>query len=165
MKTILKPLILAAALCASSAVTYAAETKSVHMPSKSTRFQWKSDLNGALESAKTSNKPVLLFVFRDGCPACADIAKRIAKNPFIQGEIGQFEYVALDVESAAKSGYSAVKTPTFFFMDEHSGQFMDPLEGSPKDDYEFLDYLTKIEVAYRAKKTGIAPEPLVNPKR
>lgn len=135
-----------------SAVMALAASLALMAAEPSLAFGWPQDLDTAHESAIKEHKPILVLVYRDGCPACENVISRISKNRFLQEQIKQYEYVALSVEEAAQKGLTATRTPTFYFLSPDGENIADPLQGAPKDDYAFLDYLTQIELAYRQRR-------------
>lgn len=151
MTTYLKAALLALALTATTAMCAPTDSDGLVIAKP---FTWNSDIEAVTEEARINQKPMLVFVYRDKCSACASIAKRIAQNHFLQGQIRRFAFVALDVDTAAQQGFTAARTPTFFFVDPEGNDIVPPLQGEPKDDYEFVDYLTMVEIAYKKGKEG-----------
>lgn len=119
------------------------------LPSSSGAFTWEANLTKAILTAKEENKPVMVLVYRVGCPACESIVRRVGKNRFLQVQINAFSHAAVTVETAARYGFTPTRTPTFYFLDAGGTYITAPLEGEPKEDFEFLDYLAQVELAHK----------------
>lgn len=122
-----------------------------HAQPEQSGFGWPSDLNATRHAAIQQHKPILLLVYRDGCPACEDIIARISGNKFLQEQIKRFAYVALSVDEASAQGFTASRTPTFLFLSPQGQNIVAPLQGAPKDDFEFVDYLTGVELMFNQR--------------
>jgi thiol-disulfide isomerase/thioredoxin len=99
----------------------------------------------ALASAVKSHKPVLVFIYQDGCEACREIAKRFTMEKFYPPILDMFERSRITVADAkAQFNMEVNKTPM--------------VEGLPADDLEFTDYLLKATIASKYQVVGNSKE-------
>ncbi len=100
----------------------------------------------AINKAKQSHKPIILFVSKDGCEACKDIAQRFLE-PHYAVALSNFELAIIDVDVAEKQyNYVVERTPTFLFLNSEKNELAPKIEGSPADDYEFITYMSKVTI-------------------
>lgn len=101
----------------------------------------------AVEASKISHKPVLVFVYKEGCPACEDISMRFAKEDFYHAILQGFELSKISVDEVKKQFNMDIdRTPTFIFIDSDHNELAPMVEGSPSNDLEFSDYLLRVQV-------------------
>lgn len=113
-------------------------------------------IDTTLSASKTSGKPIMVMVYQDGCSACEDIDARMRDNGFIATALQDFELAKIDVDEAlGKYRMQIASTPTFLFLTSERAQIVPPLQGSPKDDFEFVDYLNgvAVEASIMSKET------------
>lgn len=94
-------------------------------------MEWNSNLEQALESARSSGRAVLLQFHRDECAGCRKMYAGTYTNPDVQQELFRwFIPVRVDIihDRAIRSRYSAYWTPSFFFMD-HNGKMLYSING------------------------------------
>ncbi len=84
---------------------------------------WLSDLSTAIGLARQSGKSVLLQFHRDECAGCKKMYSLTYPDPEVQRELfSWFIPVRQDIlkDRAVRSKYSAVWTPSFYFLDTRS---------------------------------------------
>jgi thioredoxin-related protein len=82
--------------------------------------QWQSELSPAIDLARQSGKGVLLQFHRDECSGCKKMYTLAYRDPEVQQELfSWFVPVRQDIlkDRAVRSKYSAVWTPSFYFLD------------------------------------------------
>lgn len=116
-----------------------------------TPASWEG-IDTALSASKNSGKPIMVMVYQDGCSACKDIDVRMRDNGFIATALQDFELAKIDVDEAlGKYRMQIASTPTFLFLTGEREQIVPPLQGSPKDDFEFVDYLNGVIIEADAR--------------
>jgi len=111
--------------------------------------EWLSDLESALQSARLSNKVVLLQFHRDECAGCKKMYAQTYVDADVERELFQwFIPVRLDIlkDRAIRARYSAYWTPSFYFLD-YSGRMLYPFNGyQGVEDFRVLMRLGKAAV-------------------
>ena len=102
---------------------------------------WLS-MDKAYSLAKKHKKAIMVFVYKEGCSACADIESRIDKNLLMQSSIKQVLPVKISYSNSKNIFPSTMVTPTFYFIDANGRELLPAVKGSPSSDYEFMDYIT-----------------------
>lgn len=96
-----------------------------------TERNWLTDLEPALELARTKGKAVLLQFHRDECAGCKKLYASTYPDPDVQRELFQwFVPVRQDIlqNREIRSRYSAFWTPSFFFLDPN-GKMLHSING------------------------------------
>ena len=89
---------------------------------------WRGDYDKALEKAKESHKPLMIYLVKKPCPLCNDILRQIFMNqPYIKGLNKRFVSVIVTFEGAQNypvEMYYSTTFPTLFFVDSDSEHFL-----------------------------------------
>lgn len=80
---------------------------------------WGSDLEGALATARTSNRKVVVDFQAKWCPPCKKLNSEVLSTPAVSKALEDFERVMVDIDEdgAAASRYGVRGTPTIVFLD------------------------------------------------
>ncbi|MBU1043477.1 MAG: thioredoxin family protein [Candidatus Omnitrophica bacterium] len=105
-------------------------------------FTWIRDINIALDTAKTENKPILIDFYTEWCGWCKKLDKDTYANLEVQEGLKQFVCVKIDAEKnkdLAKQ-YKINGFPSTAFL-KSSGQLIEVVPGylPPKDFLKLLD--------------------------
>ena len=107
----------------------------------------------AFALSKKEDKPVLLVVYKDGCPACKLLFTRMNKSPVVDSVLQDYVVSVISVDEAfSKYGTEVKVTPTVFILNSKKEELMDPLPGTPQDNIEFVDYLQMGKVIFSKKE-------------
>ncbi len=95
------------------------------------RAEWVSSLKPALELGKKKESPVLIFLWRQGCPACAYMERTIQSNPQVKERVDRIVVAHIDLNSPEGrelgKKYRVLGTPHFVFynpvLDKELGSF------------------------------------------
>jgi hypothetical protein len=88
---------------------------------------WHPDLDSALVDARSQGKAVLLQFSRDECAGCKKMDANTYAALDVQSELARwFITVRQDISKnrATRVRYSAVWTPSFYFLDHHGNALM-----------------------------------------
>jgi thioredoxin-like negative regulator of GroEL len=92
---------------------------------------WLTDLDSALQTARTLGKPVLLQFYREACAGCEKMYARTYPDADVERELFQwFIPVRLDImkHREVRSRFSAYWAPSFYFLDVN-GKLIDSFNG------------------------------------
>jgi thiol:disulfide interchange protein len=107
---------------------------------------WLTSYDKALETAKASNKPVMIDFYADWCTACKYLDKNIYTAPDVIKKSKTFINLKIDsdkdTEVAAR--YKVYALPTLIFLDGN-GKVLWRLEGAPADTNYFLQTMQKAQ--------------------
>lgn len=94
-------------------------------------FDWVHDLSKAKELAKKENKPIMVMIDKEGCPACGYMDEVAFETDELSDFIENFFIpVKIDYKKAKKLGFKVYGTPTFYFLDKNAKQIARPLVGA-----------------------------------
>lgn len=103
--------------------------------------KWHSNFDEAQEKAKEVRKPILLQFYKDPCSGCKRMDSYTFLNTNVDREINEwFVKLRLDIlkEHKIRSQYSAVWTPSFYWID-YSGKLYLSFPGYlPPEDFRML---------------------------
>lgn len=105
---------------------------------------WYSDLDQAIESARSSGKPIYLHIFADWCPVCRRMERSIYPSPKVSPELEQFVTVRINGErnyDIARK-FNVRGFPTLVFMDKN-GYILDKVSGG-MDESMFAGKLNRV---------------------
>lgn len=66
---------------------------------------WHTDLNKAWNQARAEQRPLLMFVIRDGCKFCDEMKAKTYANAEVADEINE-SYVALMIDPKQRAGFA-----------------------------------------------------------
>jgi len=100
-------------------------------------------------STEAKTKPVMVVVYKEGCPYCERLHDIMESNQLVNSVAGDFYLVSIDVKDAQKN-YGAIikKTPTVIFINSKREEIVPQIEGLPADTLEFVEYMQKAKVIY-----------------
>ncbi len=87
-------------------------------------INWMANYPGAVESARVSSRPVLLYLLSHRARACYDIKQQTFSDPAIQTLFARFVCVKINVflEPSIPRRFHVFKVPTILLLDAKSGK-------------------------------------------
>ncbi|BET02848.1 Thioredoxin domain containing 12 (Endoplasmic reticulum) [Nesidiocoris tenuis] len=82
-------------------------------------FPWRSSFKDALEYAKVENRPIMVLIWMDGCPSCAELIPKISTSAeLVKAATEDFSAVALNEhrDDVAKFRLDGGYTPRIYFL-------------------------------------------------
>jgi hypothetical protein len=115
---------------------------------KSMEVKWSDNIIKAKEDARAQNKPLMIVVYQYGCGACDKFKNDMESSNFVKNALRRYVLVALSIQNASHAGYHVIKTPTVFFETPEGKSLDKPMEGTPANIYDYVDYITKLELLF-----------------
>lgn len=111
-------------------------------------IKWmKVDL--ALIDAKKNCKPLVVVVYKPGCPACELLYNKLNNSDLLKAGLAEFVTASISEQDALDQfGFTVEKTPTIYFMDGDKHELAPEIKGTPADNLELLDYIQKAAVVH-----------------
>lgn len=99
-----------------------------------------------------AQKPYMLIVVQEGCPACIEVKQMIRNDKSLRDTIK--DYTSLQVMSkseAASVGFNVAMTPSFYFFAKEKRQLLAPvIEGAPTSSEGLVSYIKEVHTKYNA---------------
>ena len=89
------------------------------------QLNWHTDLNSALNEAKSTNKPVFVDVYTTWCPYCKQLDENTLSNPGVQEKLAKNYVLAkIDAEKYPEiaTNYGIYGYPTLLFLNSNGGE-------------------------------------------
>lgn len=111
---------------------------------------WVHSYKNGVQLSKTNNKPMILFINREGCGACEFMQENVFTDEMIYTYINEeFIPVSLDIETNdAPNDLQAYGTPTFQFVNHKGIKLRDTLVGGKTGKF-FLNILKEAVENYK----------------
>lgn len=139
----------------------------IHSTKKSeltfTKIKNISELNQALDNAKTQNKPVMLDFYADWCIACKIMDRTTFADPSVQSALQNFILLRADVtandaeDKALEQSYHVIAPPTILFFKPDRTELKNLRIVGETDAILFLRQLQEIQKAINTPSTSNAP--------
>lgn len=80
--------------------------------------KWHSDFSQAKSEAQSADRPILLYVYQDGCSGCEEFNTRLQNNENLQSSVDQFVMVSADIGESTELAdrYEVDVTPTVVIL-------------------------------------------------
>lgn len=104
--------------------------------------------NAAIKQAEGGCKPILLYVYNTECLACQRFDKQSSSHMALRHSLEQFVLAKMSSEQAIYAGASIRVTPTFFIVNYHREELVEPIQGLPVL-AEYPQYLNQVYSKYQ----------------
>ena len=96
----------------------------------------------AIIKSKNECKPMMLVVYKLGCPACEKLFRLSIESRLLNSILDDYVSAAISVTDASgKYGANITSTPTIFITDPNREEVLRPILGLPAQEEEFIKYL------------------------
>jgi len=102
---------------------------------------WSNSLEAGLETAQSTERPVLVYVWSEDCSHCEEFAAELESNERLQSSIDGYVPVALEWENAQEviTQYPIRGTPTFIVLTENGEEVRTFVPTAVEDPAAVLD--------------------------